>query len=1156
MSEESSNNKCQKEVSKKKKKSKASDVDLSLKKNDEIYQDEHESESDTQHHLPGPQQHQQLQSNQLKQIPPGCTQQDLDLFKKVQEISSNELKQDDKQTLDKSKFKIGNIKDLMSTDPIILQTKSTDQAKPLKKLVLTQIQVQTSTNTLEQTSSNQPTRLPEYITFGKYLIQTWYSSPYPHEYVQKSVLHICEFCLKYVKSKAVLKLHLQKKCSMYQQKFLNASCDSPIKQYAQKKSQESKILTADNFKKTNSVVLPHSAIWSPLCPPGNEIYRTENGQLSVFEVDGNTSKIYCQNLCLLAKLFLDHKTLYYDVEPFLFYVLTQNDNFGCHLVGYFSKEKHCVQKNNVSCIMVMPQYQRFGYGRFLIDFSFLLSRVENQPGSPEKPLSDLGRLSYEAYWRSVVLEYCYELRKKLIENKKIKVSLRNMSFETGICAQDLKETIEKLKLFRKIQNKFIIDLNSKLIDENWERVCKQSAEKRKMLKMDKMNLIWSPYISALIHNQIQNQTIEMIDCSTQFSERDQDIDEGSLETTTRDLNIEIEMTDEDLITTNEIEKQVEVQEEKKAPVLPQIQMLKTLSSQVQTPSKQPGRRGRKKKTVAGVDEELEKTLISDQCTIQSQNNVTPKRSKMRISKKRISNDISLTEADLDSKTIQLSSSTPLIPFQSPSVSSLKQKQSSLIANSPKSASLKQTKLSMFVSMNKKQVTKSIPVDLDEESNEENSNFSNQPKSVESTTSKSSSRASSPLSYTAPISPKKINSIKDDEDLDEFNQEEMEQDEQTQEANSTKLDCLNVSNLNNNNNNNNTTIVSSFIEPKAPPLAPFHQQSFNDESLMSVSSTKADQSQNSFNNVSDLNETNLNETKMIENLLDQSTITSFKIANKLTEEENPTITDLTPDLSFPHVSVGLIEQNTNEISKDESVLPTQPITSHHQATNPPNYYPNQQYQAGYYNPNQYYQGETPEQSFPSHQYPQYQIPSQQPYYNGSTTDMTNVMPVSLPQQAPQQPYAFSNYQYQTTQQYPAQAASPFNPNQFNQGFNPPQKYNNQMPVNNYKGYPGYQQGYQPNLTSYQQGGQYHSQYTNYGYQVPQQPPTAPTPPVQPPRPLSTSNDSSSSSYATLQTLESAFNTQTQYYQTENLYPVVEQQPQYYYGNPASAYYTQQ
>jgi len=70
-------------------------------------------------------------------------------------------------------------------------------------------------------------------------------------------------------------------------------------------------------------------------PPANEIYRCDGH--SVFEVDGNANKIYCQNLCLLAKLFLDHKTLYYDVEPFLFYVLTVNDDQGCHLIGYFSK---------------------------------------------------------------------------------------------------------------------------------------------------------------------------------------------------------------------------------------------------------------------------------------------------------------------------------------------------------------------------------------------------------------------------------------------------------------------------------------------------------------------------------------------------------------------------------------------------------------------------------------------------------------------------------------------------------------------------------------------------------------------------------------------------------------------------------------------------
>jgi len=70
-------------------------------------------------------------------------------------------------------------------------------------------------------------------------------------------------------------------------------------------------------------------------PPGNEVYR--DGCLSIYEVDGDVNREYCQNLCLLAKLFLDHKTLYYDVEPFLFYVLTHSDSRGTHLIGYFSK---------------------------------------------------------------------------------------------------------------------------------------------------------------------------------------------------------------------------------------------------------------------------------------------------------------------------------------------------------------------------------------------------------------------------------------------------------------------------------------------------------------------------------------------------------------------------------------------------------------------------------------------------------------------------------------------------------------------------------------------------------------------------------------------------------------------------------------------------
>jgi hypothetical protein len=80
-------------------------------------------------------------------------------------------------------------------------------------------------------------------------------------------------------------------------------------------------------------------------------------------------QIYCQNLCLLSKMFLDHKSLFYDVEPFLFYVITEWDDGGARFVGYFSKEKRSPKDYNVSCIMTLPVRQRKGWGNLLIDFS-------------------------------------------------------------------------------------------------------------------------------------------------------------------------------------------------------------------------------------------------------------------------------------------------------------------------------------------------------------------------------------------------------------------------------------------------------------------------------------------------------------------------------------------------------------------------------------------------------------------------------------------------------------------------------------------------------------------------------------------------------------------------------------------------------------------
>lgn len=84
-----------------------------------------------------------------------------------------------------------------------------------------------------------------------------------------------------------------------------------------------------------------SSLVYSMCAPLSNVFSVHSHCLTHYiNFPNHLLQLYCQNICLLAKLFLDHKTLYFDVEPFLFYLLTEVDREGAHLVGYFSKVRH------------------------------------------------------------------------------------------------------------------------------------------------------------------------------------------------------------------------------------------------------------------------------------------------------------------------------------------------------------------------------------------------------------------------------------------------------------------------------------------------------------------------------------------------------------------------------------------------------------------------------------------------------------------------------------------------------------------------------------------------------------------------------------------------------------------------------------------------
>jgi len=281
------------------------------------------------------------------------------------------------------------------------------------------------------------------VVVGQYELDCWYYSPYPYA-LQNHVdrLFVCDKCLKYTLDERLLHKHSQN-CTY-------------------------------------------------IHPPGNEIYRDSDANLSLFEVDGDLHKLWCQNLCLLAKLFIDHKTAFFDVEFFLFYVLTICDlnKHSYSVVGYFSKEKLSAENNNVACILTFPQYQRMGYGRFLIDVSYELSRIEQRVGSPEKPLSDLGKLSYRSYWMFVLIQKIVSAYRSGTE-----LSIHDLSQMTFVKQSDIISTLKYLNLCQYIKGQHTVYIPKKeVLDEHEMWYQKELIKLSKYTRFQNAKLKWTPSV--------------------------------------------------------------------------------------------------------------------------------------------------------------------------------------------------------------------------------------------------------------------------------------------------------------------------------------------------------------------------------------------------------------------------------------------------------------------------------------------------------------------------------------------------------------------------------------------------------------------------------------------------------------------------------------
>nr|CAH8843567.1 unnamed protein product [Trichobilharzia regenti] len=199
-------------------------------------------------------------------------------------------------------------------------------------------------------------------------------------------------------------------------------------------------------------------------PPGKEIYN--HGNLCVYELDGNVQK-----------------------------------------------EKVSADNYNLACILTLPPFQRRGYGHFLISLSYELAKIEQVVGTPEKPLSDLGRLSYRSYWEKVILNYFLEHSD---------CTMNEISKNTCIAIDDIIWTLQNHPVITNwqygqhihIQRDIVQQYLDQLNEQHSAKLCfhTDSSKHRKMNKnaylLDINHLKWEPSTKRNNNNNSNNKEVK------------------------------------------------------------------------------------------------------------------------------------------------------------------------------------------------------------------------------------------------------------------------------------------------------------------------------------------------------------------------------------------------------------------------------------------------------------------------------------------------------------------------------------------------------------------------------------------------------------------------------------------------------------------------
>ena len=126
----------------------------------------------------------------------------------------------------------------------------------------------------------------------------------------------------------------------------------------------------------------------------------------------------------------------------------------------------------------VTRYQRSGYGKFIISLSYEISKRSKKAGSPEKPLSDLGKLSYRSYWTHVLFT--------VFSTNEKSISIEDIVSLTAIRSEDVISTLQHNDMILEWKGQHVIAVNRAKVN----KYLKEHSKPVKLCKQEYLN--WQP----------------------------------------------------------------------------------------------------------------------------------------------------------------------------------------------------------------------------------------------------------------------------------------------------------------------------------------------------------------------------------------------------------------------------------------------------------------------------------------------------------------------------------------------------------------------------------------------------------------------------------------------------------------------------------------